>query len=49
MKMHYYFDRLSKDEKELLEAILMEEIDIQVWYALAWIDLFGGEVFVHLQ
>ena len=49
MKMHYRFNPLSKDERELLEIILLEEMDVQSWYAVTYSSIFGEEIFVPLQ
>jgi hypothetical protein len=47
--MDYSFPRLSRKERELLEAILMEEIDIQCWFVVTWSNIFGGEIFINVQ
>jgi len=49
MRIRYTFPRLSREEKDFLEAILLEEIDTQRWYAVASSRLLGGEIFVILQ
>jgi hypothetical protein len=49
MKMHYRFVELSKGEKEFHEMILMEEIDVQSWYAIAYSSIFAEEVFLTVQ
>ena len=49
MRIRYTFPRLSKEEKDFLEAVLLEEIDFQRWFAVASCRLLGGETFVILQ
>ena len=49
MKMQYRFVELSKGEREFHEMILMEEIDVQSWYAIAYSSIFSEEVFLTVQ
>jgi hypothetical protein len=49
MKMNYRFSPLSKDEREYLELILLEEMDIQSWFAITYCTLFGEEIFLSIQ
>jgi hypothetical protein len=49
MKMHYYFHDLSRAERERMEYVLLEELEIQMWYAVTVLKGFGGEVFISLQ
>lgn len=49
MKMHYRFAELSKDEREFYEMILMEEVDVQAWYAITFSNIFGEEIFLTVQ
>lgn len=49
MRMQYRFSPLSKEERELLETILLEEMDVQSWYAITFSSIFGEEVFITLQ
>ncbi len=49
MKMEYRFNPLSKDEREYLEMILLEEMEVQSWYAITFSSIFGEEVFVTIQ
>ena len=49
MKKQYRFAELSKEEKEYHEMILLEEIDLQAWYAIAYSSIFGEELFVAVQ
>ncbi len=49
MKKTYRFSQLSKGEREFLEMILMEEIDVQAWYAITFSSILGEEVFMSIQ
>ena len=49
MKKRYRFTELSKDEREYLEMILLEEMDMQSWYAVTFSSLFGEELFIAIQ
>jgi len=49
MKKQYRFAELTQEEKEYHELILLEEIDLQAWYAIACSSIFGEEIFVAVQ
>jgi hypothetical protein len=49
MKKVYRFEQLSKDEREFLEMILMEEIEVQAWYAVTYSCIMSEEVFICIQ
>jgi len=49
MNMNYHFGELSREEKEYHEMILLEEIDLQSWYGIAYSNIFGEEVFLTIQ
>jgi len=49
MKKLYRFHELSKNEREFLEMILMEEIDVQAWYAITYSSVLSDEVFMCIQ
>jgi hypothetical protein len=49
MKKQYRFGELSKGEREYHEMILMEEIEVQSWYAITYSSIFGEEVFLTIQ
>lgn len=49
MKMNYHFGELSSEEKEYHEMILLEEIDLQSWYAIAYSSILGEEIFLTIQ
>lgn len=48
MKMNYSFSKLSRSEREFLEAVLMEELEMQTWYAVTYSKMFG-EILVMVQ
>ena len=49
MRQHYSVRRLSWREWQEIEEVLLDEIDLQVWYAVAYCTLLGGESFISLQ
>ena len=49
MKKKYRFTELSKDEREYLEMILLEEVDVQAWYSVTFSSTFGEEVILAIQ
>ncbi|MFN0158670.1 MAG: hypothetical protein ACKVRP_11450 [Bacteroidota bacterium] len=49
MRMQYRFSPLSKEERELFETILLEEMDAQSWFAVTFSSIFGEEVFITIQ
>ena len=49
MRMKYRFVQLSKNEQELLEMILMDEIDLQAWYTVTYSGIFGEEILLAIQ
>lgn len=49
MRQHYSVRRLSWREWQEIEEVLLDEIDFQVWYAVAYCTLLGGESLVSLQ
>ncbi len=49
MYTNYYFADLSRREREMLEMILLEEMEIQSWFAVTVSDLLGEEVILTLQ
>lgn len=49
MKKPYRFTQLSKGEREFLEMILMEEIDVQAWYAITYSSILDDEIFMCVQ
>jgi len=49
MKINYSFPRLSQMEREYLEMVLLEEMEMQSWFAVTYSRAFGGELFLMLQ
>jgi len=49
MRKRYAFTHLSRSERQFLEAVLVEEIELQTWYAVAWCGLLGAETLIGLQ
>ena len=49
MKRKYHFAELSKSEREYLEMVLLEEMDIQAWYCIAYSKLFDEELILTVQ
>ena len=49
MKKRYVFGKLSKSERETLEQILLEEMEIQIWYAVLFSSVMGGEILIGIQ
>ena len=49
MKIQYRFAKLSKDQRELLEMVLLEEMDMQRWFTVAYCTAFGRELFLPLN
>ena len=49
MKKSYRFVQVSKNEQEFLEMVLMEEIDLQSWYAITHSIFLNEEIFMCIQ
>ena len=49
MRIRYIFPRLTKEEKDFWEGVLLEEVDLQRWFAVASSRVFGGEILITLQ
>lgn len=49
MKKQYRFAELSEEEKEYHEMLLLEEVDVQAWFAIAYSSIFSEELFVTVQ
>ena len=49
MKIRYSFPRLTREEKDLLEAILLEEMEAQCWFTVACSVTLGEELILTLQ
>ena len=49
MKINYSFPRLSQVEREYLEMVLLEEMEMQSWFAVTYSKALRGELFLMLQ
>ncbi len=49
MRIRYTFPRLTKEEKDFWEAVLLDEVERQRWFAVASSAVLGGEVILTLQ
>ena len=49
MQWHYSRQRLTAQEWMEIDEILLDELDIQCWYGVTFLSLFGGETLVTLQ
>lgn len=49
MNTNRRFGKLSRSEREFLEMVLLEEMDRQMWYAISFSAILGGELFLALQ
>ncbi|MEK7512983.1 MAG: hypothetical protein AAB601_02175 [Patescibacteria group bacterium] len=49
MKHQYRFKPLSDSEREFLEAVLMDEVEVQSWYAVTYSSILAEEVFLTVQ
>ena len=48
-KILYQFHELSQSQREYLEMICIEEMDIQSWYAVTRSTVLGEEIFLTTQ
>ena len=49
MKRKYYLPALSLEEKLFFEYLLLDEIDKQKWYAIAYLELWKSEGIICIQ
>ena len=49
MQRHYSTKQLTKQEWMEIEEILLDELDIQCWYGVTFLNWFGEETLVMLQ
>jgi hypothetical protein len=49
MNTNFYFADLSRHEREFLEMLLLEEMEIQTWFAITYSRIVGEEIFLSLQ
>jgi hypothetical protein len=49
MKFTYRLDKVSNREEEFHQRILLQEVDMQSWYAIVYCELMVQEVFLSIQ
>jgi hypothetical protein len=49
MRIRYVFERLTREQRAALEAVLMEEMEIQAWFAVTVSPILGGETVIWIQ
>jgi hypothetical protein len=49
MQRHFSTRPLRDEEWEEIEAVLLDEIEIQVWYSIAFDSTLGGELVIPIQ
>lgn len=49
MGIRCYYGRMSRGQRQALEMLLHEEIDVQLWYAIAYSRLLHEEIFIAVQ
>ncbi|MBK7259108.1 MAG: hypothetical protein IPI01_15165 [Ignavibacteriae bacterium] len=49
MRIRYTFEKLTREQRAALEAVLMEEMEIQAWYTVTVSPLLGGETLIWIQ
>jgi hypothetical protein len=49
MKPRYRHRKLTRHEEEMFMMFLIEELEMQAWYAISFSELLGAELFVFLQ
>jgi len=49
MKIRYTFPDLSEEDRELHQVVLVEEIQLQAWYAILCSSLLHEEIILPVQ
>lgn len=49
MRMKYRFPPLSENEKDVLRMVLLDELELQIWYAIVYSDTLCGEQIFYTQ
>ncbi len=49
MARYKRFSRLTREEREYLSYVLLEEMEMQAWFSVAVSDILGGEILLMLQ
>ena len=49
MRIQFRFTPLSQDEEQFHAMVLLDEVDVQAWFAIRFSILMDDEIFVALQ
>lgn len=49
MERHFSTRPLTDEEWEEIEAVLLDEIEIQAWYSITFESALGGELMIVIQ
>ena len=49
MARRYVFRQIKKEELEEIEQILNEQIEVQAWYAIRFLDLLDIEIVIPIN
>ena len=49
MRIRYTFEKLTREQRAALEAVLLEEMEIQAWYTVTVSSFLGGETLIWIQ
>lgn len=49
MTKRYVFKQIKKEELEEIELILNEQIEVQAWYAIRFLDLLDIEIVIPIN
>ena len=49
MKIKYHLSLLSREQRIVLEYLLLDEIERQTWYSIVFLELWKGESFICIQ
>jgi len=49
MAKKYVFRPMNKEEREEFEQVLLEQIEIQAWYAIRLIEMWDREVVIPIH
>jgi len=49
MQRHFSTRPLTDEEWEEIEAVLLDEIEIQAWYSVTFDSVLGGELVIPIQ
>ena len=49
MKMKYQFRGMTKDQRAIIEYLLLDEMVHQNWYQILYLDFWGSEGLISVQ